>query len=499
VDGAYCVENRIVISKSIGVLGRVMSNQMCMLDARITCAFDPSSPSPACVRFYHMVLKGDNFREGRKSSIVVREARANPATYSLFNALPNWIVRSGGCVRKRGHLSFCGVAFVRGFEVHLATDAVDVSVINSCFGSGAKLRLFDVASWYCPHISPFVSIKTQFEHFDEFLFRLVNDECATILANGMRDPSTLIVVDASGKKKYKGPVLRLVRLLNILGILQGLCIVYCIYIFIYIYIYFSCALRLFSASIVQLCLFLADAILSENFADKMGDYDFPAIVALALRIMKIYPPSNPIENESNNAIPNNARSSVSVAEKANVEFGDGEIVIPLIATLCRLLHSARQSNKVRTEGKSNDFVNQLKRTELFSMAIYLMKSRSAQTVHWSLGLLCAYFDATESLPILNCEEMVSVFEAISFMLETVKRDDVKFLGTIPRIVYQAATYDVVKSALLKVDWNLAWIFLLKTDGNRSFPLGFLIVVEGFLRECPREVAEIFFEQGVQQN
>jgi hypothetical protein len=206
VDGNYRVEQPIVISKSIGVVGRMTSPQsLCMMNASITCAFDPYSPSQAYVRFYHIGFDGDAMRDGRrKSSIVVCEARANPATWSLFNALPNWVVRSGGCARKRGHLSFRAVVFARGFEVQLATDAVDVSVEMSVFRSGSKLRLSDVASWYCPHNSPLISRQVQYGKFDKVLFRLVYDECATILANGARDSSTLIVVDeTSDKKEYK--------------------------------------------------------------------------------------------------------------------------------------------------------------------------------------------------------------------------------------------------------------------------------------------------------
>jgi hypothetical protein len=203
----------------------MLSKKLCVTNASITCAFDPYSFSPACVRFYRVGFEGSARRDGRsKPSIVVREARTNSAAWSLFNLLPNWVVRSGGCARKRGHVSFRAVAFLRGFEVQIATDAVDVSVIDSSFASGAKLRLVDMASWYCPRNSPVISVGTKFEKFDKVLFRLVSRECKTILANGTRDPSSLIVVDASDKKEYKGPFLRAVSLLHLLGISRA-CIV----------------------------------------------------------------------------------------------------------------------------------------------------------------------------------------------------------------------------------------------------------------------------------
>jgi hypothetical protein len=255
---------------------------------------------------------------------------------------------------------------------------------------------------------------------------------------------------------------------------------------------------LFSTSGVQFVyLFLADAIISENFVDKLDDYDFPAIVAQALRIMKIYPNSNPIENENNNANPD-ARSRVSFAAKSNAEFNDDEIVAPFFATLSRLIRFAYQFNKARTEGKKA-FVSQVKRTELIPMAIHLLKSRAEATVARALEFLCMYIDATEeSKWILNCEELVSVLEAYAlFKLQHgVKHEFPEFL---PRIFYQAASCDIVKSALLKVECNVAVSFLLRAHGSRLFPRIFLKVVEGFLRECPGEVAESFFEQGVLQN
>jgi hypothetical protein len=227
----------------------------------------------------------------------------------------------------------------------------------------------------------------------------------------------------------------------------------------------------------------------------MDNYDFPAMVAQVLRM--IYPNLSPIENEDNNADPN-ASSSVSVTEKSNDEFGNR-----LFATLTRLIRFVQQFNKVRAKGNKG-FVNQVKRTELIPMSIYLLESCAEATVATALDFLFAFIDATEKSKekrILNCDEMISVLEAYDFMFtqHSAKRNEVKFMESITRLVYQAATHDVVISALLEIDSDVAVHFLLDAPGSRLFPRIFLTLVEEFLRDCPCEVAESFFEQGVQQN